>query len=97
VALAGGTLAMAVMVDQKGGEFDDNPSRDLKDEGETLQTVGIALMATTCAAAVATGILAIFTDWEMEKEDSPEDEKSDVAVAPYIGPSSGGASFVINW
>lgn len=95
-AFGAGTIAFNFVAADKKDEFDKNRSNaNLKDETETYQAVGIGFLAATCAAAVATGILAIFTDWGGDDESqggssTPADShSSNLSVIPMVAPSAG--------
>ncbi|MFH1434657.1 MAG: PEGA domain-containing protein [Pseudomonadota bacterium] len=76
-ALLIGTVVCSVMAMQKHNEFDDTDTdsveniekrEDLKSSGETLNVVSDVLVGVTAAAAAATIVLAIFTDFSKKEK-----------------------------
>jgi len=94
-AFGGTTLALNFVAQDKKDQFDkDRSNQGLKDQGEMLQKAGIAFLALTGAAAVATGLLAIFTDWSLL--DGSGKEKAGLRFGP--GDRAGlPGSLVVTW
>ncbi|MBW2276647.1 MAG: tetratricopeptide repeat protein [Deltaproteobacteria bacterium] len=87
-ALGAVTLAMSFGAESKYDDATADPSnQNLKDEGKTMQAVGITFLALTGAAAITTGILAAFTDFGGDDEASAE---VDLSLAPWGAGSGGG-------
>jgi len=82
----------------KNEEYKKNPSKDLFNEVENIQNVGITFLALTGAALVTTGILAIFTDFSMGSEDEEGAEVSrNIIIAPWMAQGSGGIRMITGW
>ncbi|MDD5309863.1 MAG: PEGA domain-containing protein [Deltaproteobacteria bacterium] len=63
-ALGAGTLGLELAVQSTADDLEKNPSdKALVDKGKAMQTGERVLLGLTCAAAVATGVLAFFTDF----------------------------------
>jgi len=87
VAFGAVTIGMYVLSGQKLDDVENDPDNtSLKDETDTVQKTGIAFMALTGAALVATGVLAAFTDWGMESEESDVS----ISVSPWAAADGGG-------
>ena len=87
VAFGAVTIGMYVLSGQKLDDVENDPDNtSLKDETDTVQKTGIAFMALTGAALVATGVLAAFTDWGMESEESDVS----ISVSPWAAVDGGG-------
>lgn len=84
-ALGIGTVALELAIKDKWEEASADPANaSLKDEGKSLQAAGIALLACTGAAALATAVLAIFTDFRGDEDDAP------VSIGPASVQGGGG-------
>jgi len=87
VAFGGVALAMSFVAESKYDDAVADPAdQSIRDEGETVQAVGITFLALTGAAALTTGILAAFTDFGGEEPGA----EVDVAVAPWASGDGGG-------
>jgi hypothetical protein len=81
-----GAIVMEIAVRSKWDQAEDEPSnQSLKDEGKSMQTVGIVALCLTGVAAVATSVIAGFTDFKQVQT-----EGSGVALTPVISKNSGG-------
>jgi len=98
-AFGGATLAVEFVVRDKYEEYEDKGDSSIKDEGRTLQPVGIAFLALTGAAAIATGVLAYFTFAETgdSVETGDEADTAEIHVAPWAGTGSGGLMLEMDW
>ena len=91
VAFGGAFGAMIFVVDAKFDEIYDDPDDDaLRDDARVLQATGITFLALAGAAAVTTGILAIFTDFDTEAEAS----SSDLSIAPFASDQTAGVGLM---
>lgn len=82
------TLAMSVAAESRYEDAKADPSnRELRDEGQRMQVVGITFLALTGAAAVTSGILAAFTDFGGGDEST---EGVELSVAPWRDGPGGG-------
>jgi len=80
-------LALSFAAESKYDAAVDDPSNnDVRDEGKALQAVGITFLALSGAAAVTTGILAAFTDFD----GGDEETAVDLTLAPWGGGAAGG-------
>jgi tetratricopeptide (TPR) repeat protein len=87
-AFGAGTLALGFAAESKYDDAVADPSnQDLRDQGKTMQAVGITFLVVTGVAAVTTGVLAAFTDFDGGDEDG---EGSDLTVNPWSSGSGGG-------
>jgi len=95
-AAAAATVGLLVVTNNKRDEYEEERTDvSLKDETETLQAASIGILAVTCAFAVTTGVLAIFTDWGQLTES--EDETSSARLLPDINGGGAGARLVLTW
>ena len=70
------TLALDFATGAQGDALRDDPSdEDARDSGKSLQTAERVFLGVTVAAAIAAGVLALFTDFGGDP----------VAVAPAVG------------
>jgi len=101
-AFGGATLAVEFVVKDKYEQYEEKGDSSIKDEGRTLQPVGIAFLALTGAAAVATGVLAYFTfaetgDAGEAGETGDDSDTARIHVAPWAGTGSGGLMLEMDW
>jgi hypothetical protein len=88
--VAFGTGAKALQINRNfkdvyriGGYVDT----DLRDEGKMYQNITNGMWGVAAGAAVAAGVLAIFTRWRRREKPAR------VSAAPLIGPGTAGFTF----
>jgi len=93
------TIAMELVVMDRREQYNDKPEKDLYYEVEIMQTTGITFLALTGAAAVATGVLAVFTDFSGEIGEIGKGGRISgrALMSPWFGQDSGGLSIVSWW
>lgn len=80
-----GTAVKTEQLKDKYVSSGENPK--YKREGERYRTATNVLAGVTAVAAVATGVLAIFTDWSIFKKSNA---KKQTSVMPFTGPGTAG-------
>ena len=69
----------------------DNPTSSTRDKGIRLKNTTNAMVGITVTAMVATGVLAVFTNWKSFKKLFKKKEKAKAfRIVPAVGPRGGG-------
>lgn len=85
-AFGAGTIAMAAVSRSKLDDGEEDP--------QGFQTAGIVFLAMTGAAAITSGVLALFTDFDFSAEDESGGASARFGLAPYG--HAGGGGLLIN-
>jgi tetratricopeptide (TPR) repeat protein len=84
----GAVIGTGVRTEQLKDKFETSGGEPrYEDEGKKYRTATNVLIGVTVAAAAATVVLAIFTDWSIFKKSK---EAPKATVLPYAGPGAGG-------
>jgi tetratricopeptide (TPR) repeat protein len=86
-----GTIALELAVRAKWKDAQADPAnQSLKQDGKTLQALGITSLCLTGAAAMATGVLVAFTDFS--RSERMGDTEAKLAFSPVIMEGGGGVA-----
>jgi hypothetical protein len=92
VTLVSGVAAIATGAKTKTlhDDYYDSPSRSTRDSGLDYKNATNALIGITVVAGVATGVLAVFTEWRWPFGDT--ESPTAVRAVPTVAPGSAGVS-----
>lgn len=86
----GALIGTAVRTEQIQDDYYANPSLDTHDKGIRYRTATNVLIGVTVAAGVATGVLALFTDWK--RLPWKKEQAANTLILPSVGPGGIGLS-----